>query len=273
MSETLAHPAYGRVRQVTGQAAVLLADNPGPMTLDGTNTWLLRDRPDRGEAVVIDPGPDDVAHLDRIVAAAGRVTEILLTHHHRDHSAGAKSLHERTGAPVRALDPKQRLGSEGFGDGDVVESAGVVVRTWWTPGHSSDSLSFLLDDGGPGAVLTGDTVLGRGTTVIVHPDGDLGDYLDSLRRLQRLGACAVLPGHGPELPDAAAAAEHYLAHRAERLDQVRAALAELGLRPIQKSAPAIVDAVYGDVNRKVRRAARKSVQAQLMYLKRAGRRP
>ncbi len=202
---------------------MLLARNPSPMTLDGTNTWLLR-TPGSESCLVIDPGPDDPEHLRAIVAAAGDVTEILLTHGHLDHSAGAAALRALTRAPVRALDPAQRLGGEGLGEGDVVAAAGVEVRVLATPGHTADSLCFAVGD----AVLTGDTVLGRGTTVVAHPDGRLADYLESLRRLHELGTRAVLPGHGPELPDLAAITSAYLAHREERLEQIRAALDQLG---------------------------------------------
>jgi glyoxylase-like metal-dependent hydrolase (beta-lactamase superfamily II) len=258
--------SYEVPRTVTPLATVVLADNPGIMTLDGTNTWLLR-APDAPEAVVIDPGPADETHLAAVVAAAGRVADILLTHGHADHSEGAARLHELTGAPVRALDPAHRLGSEGLGEGDVVAAAGVELRVWATPGHTSDSLSFLLSDGPVRAVLTGDTILGRGTTVVAYPDGDLGAYLASLRRLQELGDATVLPGHGPELASAGPAAEAYLAHRAERLDQVRAALSVLGP---DASARAVVEHVYTDVDPVLWDAAELSVRAQLAYLGRDG---
>jgi glyoxylase-like metal-dependent hydrolase (beta-lactamase superfamily II) len=256
------HPAYGRLRPVTPHAAVLLADNPGVMTLDGTNTWLLR-APGSATAIVVDPGPDDPAHLAAVTAAA-RVAVILLTHGHPDHSAGARRLHGLTCAPVRALDPALCLGSEGLADGDVVEAAGVVVRVWSTPGHTADSLSFLLDPGDETrAVLTGDTVLGRGTTVVAHPDGNLADYLASLRRLRELGEATVLPGHGPELPGAGAAAEAYLGHREMRLGQVRDAVASLGCDVTPR---AVVEIVYRDVDRALWSAAELSVRAQLAYL-------
>ncbi len=252
------HPAYGRIRAVTPYASVLLARNPSPMTLDGTNTWLLRG-PDSEACLVVDPGPDDPAHLDA-VAAAGPIAQVLLTHGHPDHSAGAAALRDRTLAPVRALDPAHRLGGEGLGEGDVVAAAGVEVRVLATPGHTADSLSFAVE----GAVLTGDTVLGRGTTVVVPPEGRLADYLDSLRRLQDLGARAVLPGHGPELPDLAAVTAYYLRHRQERLEQVRAALDRLGP---DATAEQVVPVVYADVDRALWPAAELSVRAQLDYLR------
>ena len=257
-------PAYGVLRPVTPLAAVLLAENPSPMTLDGTNTWVVR-APGEEACVVIDPGEDDDVHLRR-VAAQGPVALVLLTNRHHDHAGGARRFAELTGAPVRALDPSLVLGSEALGDGDVVTAAGVELRVVATPGHTSDSLSFLLD--GPGAdpaVLTGDTILGRGTTVIAHPDGALGPYLGSLRRLADLApGTAVLPGHGPELPDAPAVARAYLAHREERLDQVRAALARLGPDATPRR---VVELVYADVDRALWPAAELSVRAQLDHLR------
>ena len=183
---------------------------------------------------------------------------MLLTHGHGDHSAGAGRFAQLTGAAVRALDPRHRLGAEGLGEGDVVLGGGLEVRVLATPGHSSDSLSFVL----PGAVLTGDTVLGRGTTVVAHPDGVLRDYLLSLRRLRELGDLTVLPGHGPELASAGAAAEHYLAHRQQRLLQVRAAVAAGAA-----TAEEVVEVVYADVERSLWPAATMSVLAQLAFLR------
>jgi glyoxylase-like metal-dependent hydrolase (beta-lactamase superfamily II) len=258
---------YETLRQVTPLAGVVLARNPSPMTLDGTNTWLLRDDPARRSAIVVDPGPLDEAHLATVLEAAGSVPLILLTHGHPDHSAGAARLHQRTGAPVYALDPAHRYGSEGLAEGAVLSGAGVSVKVLQTPGHTSDSLCLLLPaHPAPGSVLTGDTVLGRGTTVVAHPDGVLADYLASLRRLSRLDGLDVLPGHGPELPDAAAAARRYLTHREQRLDQVRAAL----LDNPSASAREVVQRVYADVDRALWPAAELSVLAQLTYLRSAG---
>jgi glyoxylase-like metal-dependent hydrolase (beta-lactamase superfamily II) len=231
------------------------------MTLDGTNTWVLR-APDSQACIVVDPGPEHEGHL-AAVAASGPVATILLTHGHFDHSEGARRLAELTRAPVRALDPAHRLGDEGLGEGDVIAAAGLEVRVTATPGHSADSLSFVL--GGPGgdtAVLTGDTILGRGTTVVAHPDGVLADYLASLRRLRELGDITVLPGHGPELPSAGVVAEQYLAHRQQRLEQVRAAV-EAGATTAQE----VVEVVYADVDRALWPAATMSVLAQLEYLR------
>ncbi len=243
------------VRRVTPVATVVLAPNPGPMTLDGTNSWVLR-APGERACAVVDPGPLVEEHLDRLVAA-GPVEVVLLTHGHLDHSEGAARLAERTSAPVRALDPAHRLGDEGLGEGDVVAAAGLELRVLATPGHTADSLCFVLDD----AVLTGDTVLGRGTTVVEHPDGVLGDYLRSLERLQELGDRTVLPGHGPELSSAGAAAQRYLAHRRDRLEQVAVARAAGARTPAE-----VVAVVYADVDRALWPAAELSVRAQLAHL-------
>ncbi|HEU0104335.1 MAG TPA: MBL fold metallo-hydrolase [Mycobacteriales bacterium] len=249
------------LRQVTRSAAVLLAPNPGPMTLEGTNSWVLR-APGEAACVVVDPGPLHEGHLQAL-AACGPVAVVLLTHGHADHREGAARFAELVRAPVRALDPAHRLGEEGLGEGDVAAAAGLEVRVLATPGHTADSLSFLIEADGdaPGAVLTGDTVLGRGTTVVAHPDGVLADYLSSLRRLRDLGGRTVLPGHGPELPSAGEAAERYLAHREQRLDQVRAAVAAGAHTP-----QAVVESVYADVDRALWPAAELSVRAQLAYL-------
>ena len=266
--------AYEQLRQVTPLAGVVLAANPSAMTLDGTNTWLLRDDPSRRQAVVVDPGPAEETHLASVLSAAGSVPLILLTHGHADHAEGARRLHELTGAPVLALDPAHRYGSEGLAEGAVLDGAGVRIEVWATPGHTADSLSFVLpgEPGGAGqaaAVLTGDTILGRGSTVVAHPDGVLADYLASLRRLATLEGVAVLPGHGPELADAGAAARGYLAHREQRLAQVRQALADGGA---DLSAKEVVRRVYADVDPALWPAAEWSVEAQLAYL-RAERRP
>ncbi|MDT0263379.1 MBL fold metallo-hydrolase [Jatrophihabitans lederbergiae] len=259
--------AYEALRQVTPTAAVVLADNPSAMTLDGTNTWLLRDDPSRRAAVVIDPGPDDEAHLRAVLDAAGSVPLILLTHGHADHSAGAGRLAELTGAPVLALDPAHRYGGQGLAEGAVLDGVGVRMEVWATPGHTADSLCFVLPSlfgasAEPAAVLTGDSILGRGTTVVAHPDGVLADYLYSLRRLAELTGVAVLPGHGSELADAGAAAQAYLSHREQRLAQVRAALGAG-----DGTAEEIVRRVYADVDRALWPAAELSVRAQLAYLR------
>jgi glyoxylase-like metal-dependent hydrolase (beta-lactamase superfamily II) len=236
------------------------------MTLDGTNTWLLS-APGSGLGIVIDPGPDDEKHLDKVLRAADergvRIASVLLTHGHLDHSAGARRFSELTGSPVRALDPVHRYGGEGIADGEVIEVDGLRLEVVGTPGHTTDSLSFLLPQ--QRALLTGDTVLGRGTAVIAHPDGRLGEYLSSLTRLRDLCESAdvdlLLPGHGPVLAQPTQVMQGYLTHREARLDQVRQAVAG-GAR----TAAEVVAVVYVDVDKSLHWAAELSVRAQLDYL-------
>ncbi|WP_243791111.1 MBL fold metallo-hydrolase [Saccharopolyspora gloriosae] len=262
----MTHPAYGELRSVTPFASVLLAANPGPMTLDGTNTWLIGTDTRR---VVLDPGPDDGEHLERIVEH-GPVSLILLSHHHFDHTEGAAELASRTGAPVRALDPRLCVDAEPFADGEVIDAAGVPLTVLATPGHTRDSVCFRAGHEDASAVFTADSILGRGTTVVAHPDGHLGSYLASLRALAALPAgIAALPGHGPELPDVAAAATGYLAHREQRLGQIREVVRGAGA---QLTAREVVEIVYADVDPSVWPAAELSVEAQLTYLAESGER-
>ncbi|MEU0551221.1 MBL fold metallo-hydrolase [Micromonospora sp. NPDC005979] len=241
--------------------SLLRAPNPGPMTLDGTNTWVLRAAPDE-PAVVIDPGPADEGHLTRI-AEHGPIGLVLITHGHPDHTEGSVRLSKLLGGVhVLAADPAHTIGGEPLTEpGEHLGGFGLEIRLLNTPGHTADSVCFLVEHDDERVVLTGDTILGRGTTVVAHPDGNLGDYLGSLELLSAYTGIAALPGHGPALADCAAAAEFYLAHRRARLDQVRSAV-DAGAR-----TPAdVVAAVYADVDRSLWWAAEWSVRAQLEYL-------
>lgn len=246
------------------RAECVLANNPGIMTLDGTNTWVLRE-PGASRSVVVDPGPSDADHLDAVAAAAGSVAVVLLTHRHFDHSESAAAFAERVGCEVRAADPSLCTADAGLRDGDRISVDGLVVDVLATPGHTSDSVSLLLE--ADDALLTGDTVLGRGTTVVAQPDGDLGAYLDSLRLLRRTvderRVRRLLPGHGPVIDTPSEVLDGYLTHRAERLDQVRAAVAAGA-----ESAREVVERVYADVDESLWPAAEQSVAAQLAYLRR-----
>ena len=258
------------------------APNPGPMTLEGTNSWLIG-APGQEDVVVVDPGPADRGHLAAL-AAAGRTVLTLVTHRHADHTEGVADFHARTGAPVRAVRPEFCRDAPPLADGETIEAAGCRIRVLHTPGHTSDSVSFHLPDdtpaagdtpagapgpgrsaapAGPGSVLTGDTVLGRGTTMLDHPDGSLGDYLRSLQRLAVLGGALVLPAHGDVREDVEAVCEELLEHRMERLAEVREALRDLGRGA---TLEAITERIYADVPAHVLPAARRSVGAQLAYL-------
>lgn len=255
-------PAAALAAQLPSWATLVRAPNPGPMTLDGTNTWVLR-APDQEFGIVIDPGPQDEGHLARIAEHAP-IGFILITHGHPDHVEGARRLSAILGGThVIAANPAHCVGAERLARGESLGGFGFEISALDTPGHTADSVCFLVESGAEEAVFTGDTILGRGTTVVAHPDGDLGDYLASLELLSAYDDIPALPGHGPALADCAAAARFYLAHRRARLDQVRQAVAGGAA-----SARQVVERVYADVDRSLWPAAEWSVRAQLAYLER-----
>lgn len=265
MSEPWAGGSFGE------RGRCLLAPNPGMMTLDGTNTWVLQE-PGASAVVVVDPGPAQDGHLDRLTEELGDVALVLLTHHHFDHAEVAAEFAARKGCGVRALDPGLCVDADPLRDGERLDVDGLELRVLTTPGHTADSLSFLLP--ADGALLTGDMVLGRGTTVVAHPDGQLGPYFDSIGRMRSLAAggdvTTLWPAHGPVLDDALGVLDFYLAHRRERLAQVEAALARLGARAGEGQADdlprRVVEIVYADVDPALWGAAELSVRAQLAYL-------
>ena len=231
-----------------GWVTLLRAPNPGPMTLDGTNTWVLR-APGEEQGFVIDPGPLDEGHL-RAIAEHAPFRAILITHGHHDHVEGAPRLSAMLGGtPVLTS-----FGAD-------IASDGLHIDVLDTPGHTTDSVCFLAKSGNSAAMFTGDTILGRGSTVVAAPDGDLGAYLRSLELLRTHPEVPMLPGHGPAQPDVAATAQFYLDHRRERLAQVEAAM-ERGADTPEK----VVDLVYPDIDPAVRFAAIFSAKAQLDYL-------
>ena len=243
-----------------GWVTLLRAPNPGPMTLDGTNTWILR-APGESHGVVIDPGPLDEGHLARI-AEHGPYRFILITHGHHDHVEGAARLSELLGGTaVLAADPAHCVGGEPLDPSEHLGGAGLEVQVLDTPGHTSDSVCFLVEHGNTRLMFTGDTILGRGTTVVAHPDGDLGAYLGSLQQLGAYEKVLMLPGHGPVRSDVAVLAGEYLDHRRQRLAQVEAAMTA-GAR----TAEQVVDIVYPDIDPAVRFAAIWLAGAQLDYL-------
>ncbi|MGR0159687.1 MBL fold metallo-hydrolase [Paenarthrobacter nitroguajacolicus] len=256
-------PKDSSLQRSSGLTRFRLAPNPGPMSLDGTNSYVIG-LPGSGHVAVVDPGPEDEGHL-AVLASAGVVDVVLITHRHADHTEASARFHELTGAPVRAVLPEHCHGGEPLTDGEVLMTGGVEIRVLATPGHTSDSVCFHLPDDGPsGSVLTGDTILGRGTTVLDYPDGRLGDYLASLDKLEALGGATLLPAHGPVLTALDAKCREYRDHRQQRLEQIRGALEQVGG---DASIAQVTDVVYADVDPSVRWAAETSVAAQLDYLR------
>jgi glyoxylase-like metal-dependent hydrolase (beta-lactamase superfamily II) len=246
----------------------VLAPNPSPMTLDGTNTYVVGD-PASGQAVVVDPGPDDDAHraaVDAVLAARGaRCVAVLVTHHHGDHAEAARPWAARFGAPVCAA-TREVAGPDGrlLAPGERLGLAGTTIGVVATPGHTTDHLAFRLESG---AVLVGDHVLGRGTSVVTYPEGDVEAYLTSLRRVHDLGPSALYCGHGPELTEnPRAVLDFYLAHRAFREAQLLEAL-ERGPLTVDE----LVAVVYADVPRTLWPAAAQSTRATLAKLGTEGR--
>ncbi len=203
-------------------------------------------------------------------AADGRRVElILVTHRHGDHTGAVDLFHERSGAPVRAHHRDWCRQAEPLAAGEVLQAAGVRVEVLHTPGHTSDSVCLHLPDDGPaGSVLTGDTILGHGTTMLDHPDGTLADYLGSLGRLEALGRARVLPAHGPALDSVAEAASRYRAHRQDRLEQVRVLLAS---RPEAErdavTAEELAEQIYPGLEGVVRRVSVQTMAAHLRFLR------
>ena len=268
---TWALPAPGEMTRAIDLEPLVtrvLAPNPGPMSLDGTNTYVVG-APGSGRAVLVDPGPDDAAHLAAVEAALtardAECVAVLVTHHHIDHAEAARPWGAHFGAQVAAAGaevagPRGRV----LQPGDRLELAGTTIGVVPTPGHTQDHLAFRIESG---AVLVGDHVLGRGTSVVTHPEGDVLAYLESLRRVHDLGPSALYCGHGPELTeDPGAVLDFYLAHRAYREDQLLGVLAQ-GAATVDE----LVATVYAEVPREVWPAAAQSTRATLDKLRTEGR--
>jgi glyoxylase-like metal-dependent hydrolase (beta-lactamase superfamily II) len=226
----------------------LIAPNPGPMTLEGTNTYVVG----RDPAVVIDPGPDDAGHIEAVRAEAearGGIGTVLLTHSHGDHSDGVEAL---------GLEPAHPS------DGEVIAGLEAIA----TPGHAADHLCFLLP--GEGACFTGDLILGEGSTIVGprQMGGSLRDYMLSLERLQALDLRVLYPGHGPEVNDPQAKIAEYIEHRMMRERRLVAAL-ERG----ERSRAALLAEVWDDVPEELRGAAAVAMQAHFEKLEDEGRLP
>ncbi len=279
MSEVEFDPAVGVPERLAPGLRRIVAPNPGPMTFRGTNTYLVGDR----EVAVIDPGPASDTHLAAILGATGggRITDILVTHAHRDHSALAPALAARTGAPVRAFGPAAagrsavmaRLAAAGLrggegvdggfvpdatlADGDRLARAGWEITALWTPGHMGNHMAFVWN----GSAFSGDLVMGWSTSVIAPPDGDAAAFRHGCGRLADAAPRVLWPGHGPPVADPAGRIAALLAHRAAREAQVLAALAD---RPAD--AATLAATIYADIPPAVLPAATANVLAHLIDL-------
>ncbi|WGT50356.1 MBL fold metallo-hydrolase [Thioclava nitratireducens] len=259
----------------------IVAPNPSPMTYTGTCTYVIG----TGEVAVVDPGPADPAHLQALLdalASGERVSHILVTHAHLDHSPGARLLAEATGAPILAFGPPEAgraqvmaelaaRGHAGGGEGvdhafdpDIlIEDGETLSHGDWsltalhTPGHFCNHLSFAMGD----ALLTGDVVMGWSSTLISPPDGDLGDYYRSLARIEELRPRILYPGHGEPVTDPQTLIASQRAHRDARTAQIRSALAERPATP-----QTLTRAIYTDVPAALLPAAERNVFAHLVEM-------
>ncbi|WP_448851735.1 MBL fold metallo-hydrolase [Corynebacterium sp. 335C] len=269
------HPAYSQLRPITTSVGVVLCPNPSYAALEGTNSYIIRAEGD-ARSIVVDPGPEDEGHLNVLHRNAGDVALILLTHRHMDHADGARRFRQLTGAPVRAVDKRYcSTGAEPLTDGErvVVEGVTPQVEVVLTPGHTADSACLFVHTGDGGdedveGIMTGDTIAGRHTTMISETDGDLGQYMETLRMLDERGkGVRLLPGHGEDLPDITVMTRKYIERREQRLEQVREAKAKLGP---DTTVGDIVDEIYTDVDPVLRHAAEQSTRVALRYLESQG---
>jgi glyoxylase-like metal-dependent hydrolase (beta-lactamase superfamily II) len=239
---------------VTVRVVRVLAPNPSVYTLEGTNTWIVGENP----SVVIDPGPDMPSHLDEVARAPGRIAAILLTHEHEDHATGAPALSRMTGAPLLSF------AGERLHDDQELTFGDLSLFAFHVPGHTTDSVAFLEPESR--ALFTGDTVLGRGTSFIDPPEGDVAGYLRSLRRLRDLDAAVIYPGHGPAVFRVREKLDEYLHHRLERERQVLSALDDVG-----RTAEELVPSIYAEYPKETWPLAARSVLAHLLKLGTEGR--
>jgi len=244
--------------------ALVRADNPSPLTGRGTNTYVLG----RGDGlVIIDPGPDDDEHLRNVreTARGARVDAVLLTHHHPDHAAGARRLADAVSAPLAAIPHRHspRLDRR-LSNNDTVAFAGGNIDVMHTPGHCRDHACLVWRE--QSAVFAGDLVAGEGFIVISPPDGNMTDYINSLRRVRDANLAVLFPGHGPAVRAPATYLEMYIAHRLEREAKVVAALKDGPRTPLR-----LLPRVYDDTPKAMWPIARRSLKAHLEKLLRDGR--
>ncbi|MBS0333683.1 MAG: MBL fold metallo-hydrolase [Proteobacteria bacterium] len=270
---------YGACQQVSPLIRRVVADNPGPFTFHGTGTYIVG----RGEVAVIDPGPDDPAHLAAILKAVEgeRVVAIPVTHHHADHSPLAAPLKAATGATIYGcavlrhhvesgdaprMEADHDLGfapDVGLCDGGTIAGPGWTLEAIPTPGHTSNHLCYALAQ--ENALFSGDHIMGWSTTVITPPDGDMTAYLESLAKIKARGFSVLWPTHGPPIREVAPFIQAYEAHRQERMDQITLALSQ-GPATIRDLVPRL----YADVDSRLHPAAARSMLAAIIHMERGG---
>jgi glyoxylase-like metal-dependent hydrolase (beta-lactamase superfamily II) len=268
---------YGVVDQVSPLIRRVVANNPGPFTFRGTGTYIVG----RGEVAVIDPGPDLPEHLAAILAAvdAERVSHILVTHHHADHSPLARPLAAETGATIygcavaaKPVEGGVRL-EAGYDDftpqvsvcgGATLTGPGWTIEAIPTPGHTSNHICYALNE--ENALFSGDHIMGWSTTVITPPDGDMGDYMASLETIRARNFATLWPTHGPPVREPGPFIDAYIAHRREREAQILARLAAG-----DQSIKAMVPTLYAAVDQRLWPAAAHSVLAHMIELVKSGR--
>jgi glyoxylase-like metal-dependent hydrolase (beta-lactamase superfamily II) len=270
---------YGVCQQVSPLIRRVIANNPGPFTFTGTGTYIIG----RGEVAVIDPGPDQPEHLAAILKAVEgeRVTHILITHHHSDHSPLAGPLKAATGATIygcavvsEAAEDEGAVRMEAGHDlafkpdvslcgGGTVSGPGWTMEAIPTPGHTSNHICYALKE--ENALFTGDHIMGWSTTVITPPDGDMSDYLQSLQTVRDRDFAILWPTHGPPVREVTPFIDAYAAHRQERIDQITHALAA-GPARIGELVPRL----YADVDARLHPAAARSMLAAMIHLVRQG---
>jgi len=259
----------GQLDEIAPGVRRLVARNPGVMTGPGTNTYLVG----AGPYLVIDPGPEDSVHVERILdATERRIQAVLATHTHPDHSPAATALAAATGAKVMGKHTPEHgrqdvtfAPSHELSDGDEIAVGDFTVRALHTPGHASNHLCYLLR--GTGLLFTGDHLMQGSTVVISPPDGSMTEYLQSLARLQKEPVTRLAPGHGLVIEDAQAEIARIIKHRLQREAKVAERLGLAGSANIDT----LVVSVYDDVDPRLHPVAKGSLLAHLLKLEREGR--